>query len=1013
MLKDQLLELQQSRRTLLNANKSAISFIDDDSIDTNTLLDILQFKSDFTTSKALKFDRHRLSEKEEKRFNKKFSLFLRNLLTKMNDSQIDILLEFLLRVYNIDTFNQRELQFLLLPFQKYFGQLTILNSRRVCPLSDMKSYSYSFIASAILKDDFLQLDFEQYCANYLLFKEFIDKVLDLIIEKIKNSVHEHINFLFQILKILIDTNHAEKAIEIYSSLHELKSCPEVSSLFDSFKLPSNNCATSYGEYETIFNDRKGRLLINDMFKLCKYLEFLEANCLIPFEFNSNEFNLLRNIFLKKDYKISNYNDVTDLYNEMDSKLEINRYLTGNNIYSLYKGELIMLTSENFDINLFTSENYTYLLHNMSEDLITIKSFDILCKCLAFKSFSPEFFFNFVFKSNLTNDLILKLLDLEANECDSLIRLNIYKFIDFSNYDLTTYLINKNLQTDITVLTFILTSDRDLNEVEIIKIIDITMHHNKPILITNLINFICKNQKKLPIDFNIDGFCMWAISNGYISYLEPIIHMFSALISTEIHFKFLTQTGFQGSIAVLESRNFDFVSQLFNLEQFDLLIDISKLRGLEYILIEHPKAMELVEKYHKKLVDNSYQVCLFLINHIFDQRAIRLLVEYSSLLIHFRSHKYWPEVKIILLESISLKAQYQSICNFVIDNMIQFDESDCDLFEAIFDKSIKLDLSSFQKLPNTNGSATFVDMYIKNSKDDLVSVLPIISPLLINFKKNSIVVLFEKYQNIMITYAKHIIVGFPENSHVLVNLEPKIILRELCNNFTNKIVGTLISILNTCSCNSRDILSKVIKCYIANANIMFDYSYLVTFIKFYQRSFVQECIDLLYSFVEFVYDSNAKLLLSVAKETLQSSSSIYKVIVSKIENQILTNSLICQFESLEFMCDFLEIKKFVFKEPFSLFDLIYELKDNNSARLCSYILKNEPEIMKDKINFLISKLDDRINLDFVLKTISLILKNCDECDSYKHEILTHIVLLSEDQNQDICSQAIQLLELLQN
>ena len=112
----------------------------------------------------------------------------------------------------------------------------------------------------------------------------------------------------------------------------------------------------------------------------------------------------------------------------------------------------------------------------------------------------------------------------------------------------------------------------------------------------------------------------------------------------------------------------------------------------------------------------------------------------------------------------------------------------------------------------------------------------IAPLLIKFRKDSIVFLFEKYKNIMISYTKNILENFVEKSFVLINLEPRIVLKELCNSLNSEIVKTFLSVLNKAECNSEDVLKRLIACFNENINTLLSCTDLITFIKFYFRSF---------------------------------------------------------------------------------------------------------------------------------------------------------------------------------
>lgn len=1013
MLKDQLLELQHSRKTLVSDYKSSMKFIDDENVDKNMLFDLLPFKTEFTTRKALNFDRHTLSSREEKKFNKKFAPFVKSLLSRMDDPQINILLEFIIRIYNIDTFNSKELQFLLLPFPKYFTQLSSLSMKRDSLFKNMKSYSYPFIASMILKDDYLQADFQHYCTKYTVCQEFVDKMLDLFSEKLQSSVEKHASFLYQIFKILIDCNQADKAIQVYKRIDDLKSHTDFNILFKPFDVNSDSYTPKLNEYEMIYQNKLGKSILNDTVKLIKYLNFLEASNLHPSEFNVNEFNILKNVYLSKNTEISDYNDISQLYFELSSKAEVDKYLLKNNVLSIYRGACIQLTHENYDIELLTNENHIHLIYNMARDLLSSKHFEITCKCASFQFFNPKFFYDFVFENEISIDLIEKLLHEEARESNELIRSNLLKLIELTDYDLVGYLLNKNLTTDILSLSLILSTDKFIDEEAVYRLIDISKVVNKPIILPSLVEFICSKHEILNSSFNIEKFCEWAIENNYIAYLEPIARKFSHLISSEKHYLFLSNLILFDSMLVLEQREFRFLPNLIAAKKYDLLLEIAKLKGIEYVLIEDPGTLEFIEKNHGKLSEYSHSLCSFLIDHISDSRSIRLLMEYSNILIFFRSHPNWPIAKDIILETTVTKAQIQMALDFVTKHIELFDETDQDLFEILLDKKHILDISIFKNFPQTAGSATFVDVYLHNSNDDLIAVLPFISPLLINFKKSSIDILFKRYKNIMATYAKLLLKNSPEKSYLFVDLEPRIVLKELCSHFNSNVHKTFISILSTKECSSSDILNRIIKCFENNTDSLMNFADLSIFIQFYCRSFPRPDNENMSSFIEYLYSFEDSLFFAVAKESLKLCTQIYSSVVKKVEKSLMRGKTHNFSATLEFLCDFLDSEGFEFNDSNRLFDIICDLKNTYSPKLCSFILRNDTSILSDKIQFLLSKINKKEDLGFVLDVIFNVLKNCEESEEYKSILMPNIILLSEDQDQTISDQATKLLELFNN
>lgn len=1009
MLKEQLLELQQSKKTILNSSKSHITFIEDDSIDVHTLFNLLQFPSEFTTSKSLNFDRHRLSEKEERKFNKKFLQFLKTLISKMNDPQMPILLEFLLRIYCIDTFNTSELRFLLLPFPKYFKQLVALNSTGNNSLKSMKSYSYHFISDCILKDDYLMVDFIQYCSHYNSLNEFIDKIFDEMIEKVKKNIDSHVNSFYQIIKVLVNSGNINKAIEIYGRLEEIHDVEEISAIFNSYTIPKKITIQSKSENERIFEEKAGRTLLSNVFGLCKYLEYLELSHLQPEEFNTNEFNLLRNVFLNKSYEISDFEDIAALYHEISSKSEIDRYLSQNKVCSVSTREIQVLNNDNFDIKLFTNENHINLIYNLPPEIIELKASEILFKCLEFKSFNPEMFSSYVFNNICSDAIIKKIMCPDFFESDQLVKINILGFMKAINHDISSQLLSHDLANDQTSLSYILSSDQTFKRNDVANLISIAKNYNSPSICTVLIKFICKNQSNLPLNFNLNEFCVWAISNGYVNHLETFMITFSSYIATENHFNYLLLTRSLDSLRALQTRNFNFLPLLYDAEHFNLILEISKHCGFNYILIEHPNVISLIEKYNSKLNDHHSSICQYILDHIEDSRAVPILINYFDQLLHFRSHRSWRTIKIILTEGIATKSHYQSMCDYILGNISSFDENDSDLFQTILSGTPFIDHTVFKMLPYSNVSATFVDIYIANTKEDLLSAVPAIAPLLIDFKKESIEILFGKYQNIMASYSRKIIENFAEKSFVLINLEPKIVLRELCNNLNQNIVKTFTSILTTRTCNSEDILKRLVTCFKANLGTLLSGSDLILLIKFYIRSFNGEHDDLISDLLDTVYSSDRSTFFTVAKSTVDSASSVYIESILNFSDIILSGNSDNLEDEIEFMCEFLEFETAPFENSSALYDAVCD----KSPKLASYLIRNDPEILSSKIKILTSQLKKKTNTANVLDTLICIFTHCEESLKYKSKILPYIVVLSEDSNHDISDKAFSLLEKIQN
>lgn len=231
MLKERLEELQKNRRTILHTKQSLVKFIEDDEVDTNTLFHNITIETPFTTRKSLTFDRHTFSEKEERKFNKKFAPFLKGLLENMNNPEIDVLLEYLTRKYNIDTFNPKELCFLILPFEKYFTQLQTIAKNTKSEFSGLKSYSIPTISTVIMKNRKLFLEFVEYFKYYNIVGEFLDKIVTCMAEKLTYSNLDYFSEFYHIFTLLIAQNRKETALKMYEKLRKYLDAPEFQELF--------------------------------------------------------------------------------------------------------------------------------------------------------------------------------------------------------------------------------------------------------------------------------------------------------------------------------------------------------------------------------------------------------------------------------------------------------------------------------------------------------------------------------------------------------------------------------------------------------------------------------------------------------------------------------------------------------------------------------------------------------------------------------------------------------------
>ena len=200
MLKNQLQAIKNKKRTFLRVKHGRIHFIDALDMDTENILSKIDYKHRVFSHKSLRIDRHQFSEAEERKFCINMRKFLFSLIDEMNRDDISYILEYLVRVYNVDTFNKDDLLFLLLPYEKYIKQIEQLTYRGNVHITN---YDYTFIAKYFIFNNRHFSVYVKYFKHFDLLDEFLSKSLIKIVELLKDSKTDHLNeisFIFDKLK---------------------------------------------------------------------------------------------------------------------------------------------------------------------------------------------------------------------------------------------------------------------------------------------------------------------------------------------------------------------------------------------------------------------------------------------------------------------------------------------------------------------------------------------------------------------------------------------------------------------------------------------------------------------------------------------------------------------------------------------------------------------------------------------------------------------------------------------
>ncbi|ELA42701.1 uncharacterized protein VICG_00016 [Vittaforma corneae ATCC 50505] len=1046
MLREQLEELQRTKRTLLHTKNALIRFVLDEDVDSLTLFNNLPFPTSFTTQKSLSFDRHTLSEKEEKRFNSRFAPFLRNLISKSKHPGIDILLEYLMRIYCIDTFNPQELTFLLLPFKKYFNQLQIIAKNTKNQFSSLKSYSISSISRIIVKDKRLMLDFVKYFNAYEVLKEFLDKTMDEIIDILKASDMDYLSEIYKIMELLIQHGNPLKALQIYHRMRSYLNTDDFILLllpyFPKDLIEMKDHKESGNKYQMIFNNKGGRSLLKNQIEIYRYLEYLLSCGLIPDEFNDSEYKTLQHIFFGKpvDQIVEGIhsNKVADnlieLFKEIEPKDELLSFIVRNNIQRYFAEHLsdkdkVYLIREAFDVNYLTPNNYNLCIMNLNKDVFKSKYNQILNRCLHFRTFNPVYF--------------SKLIDFDFNEifsCHSpqasTYKQNVIKLLERKNINLSDTFFNNNLLGDSSVLSYLLENGQSFSEEQLFAIIENTKILKSPSIVAKLLYYILRNFEKLSSRFNFNDFVSWLINNDFLSTLISIINVCTenhfSNIDTDVLYMLFLESAMSSSgdtlisiLKILSQRGFNVVGRLYDSKNYEIILKIANLTELSNVLTSHVNTPDFIKNYYGRISD-QHALVAFVISNSQHRNYLFLLAYFIDILITFRTHHSWNVVKLVLIECLSEKRQLQKALEYVLSHFDLFDDSDGDLFQKIFSGDVVFDIKRIETiLCHESAAATLIHSCLLLSKDaEMLPILPHIVPLLIKYKKDTVIQLFKRYGNVMVTYIKDILQHYPEISHILLDLEPKFVLKELCSSLTIQNIDILLKILKTKTCCSSDVFKRLCACFNKHVGSLITSEHILALIRFFKNSrssdymagsMLKEVESALSDFLVNVYIANSTIFYETMLDGVGMSSSLFadsaNLTLQNISGEVFeTNKNISN--DLKFLCHFLEYNHITTENTMALYEQVFNARNCLSPRLISYLIRDDSQVLGECIGHLLSHINNDLDTIYILEILSHIFSNVPESKEFKNKILPCIFVLSEDENRLVSEKARQIIETLQ-
>lgn len=742
MLKDQLEYCRKTKKTLINKRKGDLSFIKDTDMDTNNILEHFTYDSKYTKRSALHFDRDSLTAIEESKFNLKFTKFLKKLIKDMNTENIEYILEFLNRVYSIESYNSRELTFLLLPFKKFSEQFLLHSKNTMNEFKDLPAYSLQAITKIMVRKREIFNFLIEYYKNYEHINVFLDQITSYVIDIIKCSNFDYLSEFYQILKILIDKGHNDKALHIYNRLKEYLACEEFKILMDSIVEDEGKEDNTISKNKVIANIKKYSIdSVNE-----------NISHLIKPSKSNTFYNEINNTFTCNSDNLSDKNKINLLLND----------------------EEIGKLAYNFNINFLTEKNQKLFINNMTKDDLK-KYFNIIYrKCFTFPTFSAELFnerisfetlISIVFEIEVFSDSFLSEIFLDA--CFSkVLKSNILKLANYKKYNMKDILCQSDFNEGL-VINYFLKSNDYLETDTLIKI-ERSIIENKYF---EFVHQFCNILSTRANNYNILEFLQFIIIHKLFNEAEEMILSRYPDVSTEILYLFCVELNSPRFIEILLLKKNDFVESLYKDNKIDLIIEVYKMNGIMSVVFNHQIFYSIVlEKYFEAKDDKVLDVVEFLIQNYTEKASFVNILDNIRLLIHLRTSPSWTIAKTILLDCLIDKNDFRYVFEFTINNLFLFSKDDQLLFELLIinheDENLNLKIiSGFGET-----SAIFIDQYLRYRKPSYIQYLPSIVPVLIEHVKPSIIDVLKNHQKLMKPYYKKILEVYQDYYDLLVKLD---------------------------------------------------------------------------------------------------------------------------------------------------------------------------------------------------------------------------------------------------
>ncbi|KAI5150242.1 hypothetical protein ENBRE01_1378 [Enteropsectra breve] len=1002
MLKEQLSQLASTRHTLSRASKQNVSFVIDE-ISTYSLLKNIPLDSPYFAERTLSFERHSLSPKEESKFNKKFSLFVKSLLKHMNEEYADSILEYIVRVYCADTYNRDEVLYLLIPFQKYHEQIKTLNGKQGLLEGLSEEYSTKKLALNFAKSQKLMLFLVEYSMKYDYCSEFIDSMLREIAHCLRGSKIDWLAEMYQVLENMISLNHADKAKLVYESMKAYLDSQEFTDLFSSVALaaaeiPEASFANYAGDIKYLGSEKE----------TLKYLNYLENINTVPNELTDLEYEFLRHIYKIQDAPLPAIDSILlliPLFIEMENKMLFLKSISHRNdmlelVPSLSEKELLFILQETGLpwIEALNEKNHRFILLNIKREEIENAYEQVYRKCIEYTNFAYDLFEKLVHIIPVT----------------SVGKRNFVAHAEFVGVSVHRYLAESGQICEANI-EYVLSAAKYLyTQEEAQHIFELSLTCRAPSTALALGAFI----KEYADENKIKEYFAWAHERNLLKYTESLAKEHIMLLETKYLKALLLQTECLEYYDRLSELQIDVIAKLYEEKAYDLLCQIGVQRNFANLLIETPHMFEFLSINCSKLQHFGVPIVNWLLRNFSDRKAIACAQLYPKALIQMKNSCCWEAAKVLMADLIASPADLQYYANYIVVNIEHFIGEDA-LFSSLMERGAMCSEEQILLLSKRGLAASkFLAAVVEQNPHNItIGVLSVVVQILIRGQEHAVEKLYATYRNVLGRHTMELLQMFPSASRALLHVDCRHTIKEICKylaeiggEINSSIMMVFLEILNTsstiCTASIRALAAlaadKGLKEMLEANGVYF------AIIAYYVRCNRPEYAEYADSMLLFILHEMHTVFAGIYPAFLKQCPSIFKSAFSGCLNRLekLDENL------LKFVSAYVSSSKAGTIHGAMDYSMrLLRARNSESIPLLGEFCKHDTRIIADINRCLLADIAGSEGVLFALTALKYLFKEVKAYSCNKEVTKEQILLLTQDSRKDISNLAKELYEVL--